>query len=161
MTQRNFRNVFFISLSQFGMAFSFNFVIVFIPFFIQKASPYPSHETLVWVGLIMGAPSFAAAFMSTFWGSLTSRFSPKTLFLRGLLSHAVLILLMGYVSSLPLLFAIRLVQGIFGGISTVGLILVTASSSHDWVSRDIGFFQNSMTLGQLIGPPVGAIAAST
>ena len=109
----------------------------------------------------MGAPSFVAAFMSTFWGSLTSRFSPKTLFLRGLLSHAVIILLMGYVSSLPLLFALRVVQGIFGGISTVGLILVTASSSHDWVSRDIGFFQNSMTFGQLIGPPVGAIAAST
>ena len=161
MTQRNFRNVFFISLSQFGMAFSFNFVMVFIPFFIQKASPYPSHETLVWVGLIMGAPSFVAASMSTFWGSLTSRFSPKTLFLRGLLSHAVLILLMGYVSSLPLLFGLRVVQGIFGGISTVGLILVTSSSSHDWVSRDIGFFQNSMTFGQLIGPPVGAIAAST
>ena len=108
----------------------------------------------------MGAPSIAAAFMSTFWGSLTSRFSPKTLFLRGLLSHAVLILLMGYVSSLPLFFALRFVQGIFGGISTVGLILVTASSSDDWLSRDIGFFQNSMTFGQLIGPPAGAMAAS-
>ena len=142
------------------MAFSFNFVMVFIPFLIQKVSPYPTQATLVWVGLIMGAPGFAAAFMSTFWGSLTSRFSPKNLFLRGLLSHAIIILWMGYVSSLPLLFALRVLQGIFGGISTIGLILVSASSSQDWLSRDISLFQNSLTLGQLIGPPVGAIAAS-
>ncbi|MFH1490451.1 MAG: MFS transporter [Pseudomonadota bacterium] len=160
MNQRNFQNIFFISLSQFGMSFSFNFVMVFIPFFIQKMSPYSHSETLVWLGLIMGAPSFAAAFMSTFWGSLASRYSPKTIFLRGLLSHAVLIFSMAYVSSLPLLFALRVIQGLFGGISTVGLILVSSSSSHDRVSRDIGFFQNAMTFGQLIGPPIGAVVAA-
>jgi len=89
MNQRNYRNVLFISLSQFGIAFSFNFVMVFLPFFIHDISPYSSQDTLIWVGFIMGAPSFAAALTSTFWGSLTSRLSPKVLFMRGLLSHAV------------------------------------------------------------------------
>ncbi len=160
MNQRNYRNVLFISLSQFGMAFSFNFVMVFLPFFIHDVSLYASQETLIWVGFIMGAPSFAAAIASTFWGSLATRFSPKALFMRGLLSHAVIILAMGFVSSLPVLLGLRVVQGILGGISTVGLIIVSSSSSREWASRDIGLFQNAMTLGQLIGPPVGAMAAT-
>jgi MFS transporter, DHA1 family, multidrug resistance protein len=160
MNQRSYRNVLFISLSQFGIAFSFNFVMVFLPFFIHGIGTSSPQETLIWVGLIMGAPSFAAALASTFWGSLASRVSPKALFIRGLFSHAVIILLMGFVSSLALLLALRIVQGIMGGISTVGMIIVSSSSTKEWVSRDIGLFQNSMTLGQLIGPPIGALAAT-
>ncbi|MCJ7596050.1 MAG: MFS transporter, partial [Desulfobacterales bacterium] len=161
MNQRNYRNVIFISLSQFGVVFCFNFVMVFVPFFIHDISPYSSQETLIWVGFIMGAPGFAATFSSTFWGSLATRVSPKALFMRGLLSHAVVILLMGFVSSLPVLLALRILQGILGGLSTVGLIIVSSSSSREWASRDIGLFQNAMTLGQLIGPPIGALAATT
>ena len=161
MNQRNYRNVLFISLSQFGIALSFNFVMVFLPFFIHDIGPSSSQETLIWVGLIMGAPSFVAAVVSTYWGSLTSRFSPKVLFLRGLLSHSIIILLMGFVSNLPVLLVLRIAQGVLGGISTVGLIIVSSSSSKEWASRDIGLFQNAMTLGQLIGPPLGAFAATT
>ena len=160
MNQRNYRNVLFISLSQFGIAFSFNFVMVFLPFFVHDISLYSSQETLIWVGFILGAPSFAAAMTSTFWGSLASRLSPKTLFIGGLFSHTVIILLMGFISSLPVLLALRIVQGILGGISTVGLIIVSGSSSREWVSRDIGLYQNSMTFGHLIGPPLGALAAT-
>jgi MFS transporter, DHA1 family, multidrug resistance protein len=160
MHQRNFRNVLFISLSQFGIAFSFNFIMVFLPFYIHEISPSSSQETLIWVGFIMGAPSFAAAVASTFWGSLTSRFSPKILFERGLLSHAVIIFMTGFVSSLPVLLVLRIIQGMLGGISTVGLVIVSSSSSREWASRDIGLFQNSMTLGQLIAPPIGALAAT-
>ena len=161
MNQRNYRNVLFISFSQFGIAFSFNFVLVFLPFFVHDISAYSSQDTLMWLGFIMGAPSFAAAFASTFWGSLSSRLSPKLLFMRGLLSHAIITLLMGFVSSIPVLLVLRIIQGIMGGISTLGLIIVSSSSSREWAARDIGLFQNSMTLGQLIGPPIGALAATT
>jgi len=160
MNKRNYRNVLFISASQFGIAFSFFFILVFFPFFIHDISPYSRQETLIWVGLIMGAPSFAAAIAATFWGSLASHFSPKTLFMNGLFSHAVLILLMGFVSSLPVLLALRIIQVMLGGISTVGLIIVTSSSSKEWVARDMGLFQNALTLGQLSGPPLGALAAT-
>lgn len=142
------------------MAFCFNFVMVFLPFLIHDITQYSPEETLIWLGVIMAAPSFVTSVLSTFWGSLTSRFSPKILFIRGLISHGIIMLLMGFAPSLPMLLALRIVQGIFGGVSTVGLVIVTSSSSKEWVSRDIGFFQNAMTLGQLIGPPLGALAAS-
>lgn len=159
MDPKNHLNLISISLSQLGMAFSFNFVMVFMPFFIFKISPYSSQETMIWIGFIMAAPSLVSAIASTFWGSLTSRFSPKMLYLRGLLSHAVLFLLMGFTSSLSILLILRILQGILGGISTVGLIIVSSSSSKEKISADIGFFQTSLTLGQLIGPPIGALTA--
>ena len=56
---------------------------------------------------------------------------------------------------------LRIVQGILGGISTVGLIIVSSSSSRQWAARDIGLYQNAMTLGQLVGPPAGALATTT
>jgi MFS family permease len=112
MNQRNYRNVLFISFSQFGIAFSFNFVLIFLPFFIYDISPYSSRDTLFWIGFIMGAPAFVAAFTSTYWGSLASRRSPKRLFMIGLLTHAVIILLMGFFSSLPVLLSLPIAQGI-------------------------------------------------
>jgi DHA1 family multidrug resistance protein-like MFS transporter len=160
MNKGNNRNLIFISLSQLGMAFSYNFVMVFLPFSIFKISPYSYQETLIWVGLIMAAPSIVAAVTSTFWGSLTSRFSPKSLYLRGLLSHAVLFLWMGFTTNLYVLLLLRLLQGVLGGTSTVGLIIVSSSSSKERISEDIGFFQTAFTLGQLIGPPIGALAAA-
>jgi MFS family permease len=142
------------------MAFSFNFVMVFIPFYIHRISPYSPQETLIWVGLIMGSASFVAAAFSTLWGSLASRFSPKALYMGGLVSHTILIFVMGFVSDLPWLLAIRVLQGVMGGISTVGLVIVSSSSSRQSATGDLGLFQNSMTMGQLLGPPVGAFSAS-
>jgi MFS transporter, DHA1 family, multidrug resistance protein len=161
MHQRSNRNVLFISVSQFGITFSFYFVMVFLPFYIHDISPYPAQETLIWLGFIMGAASLFAALASTYWGSLASRFSPKVLYMRGLLAHAIIMLLMGFFSNLAVLLVLRIVQGILGGISTLGLIIVSSSSSREWAARDIGLFQNAMTLGQLSGPPVGALAAAT
>jgi DHA1 family multidrug resistance protein-like MFS transporter len=160
MEQPNHRNLIFISLSQLGMAFSYNFVMVFMPFFIIEISPYSSQETLIWVGFIIAAPNLVAAIASIFWGSLTSRFSPKLLYLRGLFSHAVLFLSMGFTSDLYILLFLRILQGVLGGISTVGLIIVSSSSSKERISEDMGFFQTAFTLGQLTGPPIGALAAA-
>jgi MFS family permease len=154
------RNLFFISLSQLGISFSANFIIVILPFFVSRISPYSPQETLLWVGWIIGSSSIVMTFGSAFWGTLTSRFSPKALFMRGLFTHTILFLLMGFTSNLQILLILRILQGVFGGISTVGLIIISASSSKEKLSADIGFFQTFLTLGLLTGPPAGAFAAS-
>ncbi len=150
-----------VSFSQFGNAFSGNFVHIFLPFYILKISPYSVQYTLLWVGAIMGVTTLIAAFTSTFWGSLTHRFSPKMLFLRAILVNAITFLLLGFTTNLYLLFTLRLLQGFVTGASTIGLIIVSSTSPKDKVSVNIGFFQASLTLGQLVGPVFGSLAAST
>lgn len=142
------------------MASSVNFITVMLPFYVLKISPYSPRETLIWIGWIVGASGMVIIFASSFWGTLTSRFSPKLLYMRGLLSNLVLFLLMGFTSDLRVLLVLRILQGVFGGISTVGLLIISASSSQEKISSDIGFFQTFQTMGFLVGPPMGAFAAS-
>lgn len=157
--QAGHRNLIFISFSQFGAAFSFNFINVFFPFYIFHISPYPFQETLLWVGAILGSTGLVTAATSTFWGSLTHRFSPKGLYLRAIIAHSIMLLLMGFTTNLHLLLLLRILQGLIGGISTIGLIIVSSSSLKERISLDMGIYQSSMTLGQLVGPPLGSLGA--
>lgn len=158
--QASHRNLIFVSFSQFGAAFSFNFVNVFFPFYIFHISPYPFQETLLWVGAILGSTGIVTALTSTFWGSLTHHYRPKLLYLRAFLAHSILFCLMGFIHNLHLLLIFRILQGLMGGVSTIGFIIVSSSSSQERVSLDMGIFQSSMTLGMLAGPPLGSLAAA-
>jgi MFS family permease len=148
-----------LSVSQFALAFALNFMFVFLPFYVQAISPWDEAGTLRWTGLIVGAASAMAVFGSAIWGNLTDRFSPKALFIRGLLSHAILVAVMGFVTDLYLLLAIQFVRGFLGGISTIGLIIITAISREEELARRMGTYQSALTLGQILAPPQGAMAA--
>jgi MFS family permease len=65
----------------------------------------------LWIGMIMGLNSFVSAAVAPFWGSLTSKFSPKSLFQRAFLFNGIIFLLMGFSGSLPMLLGLRLIQG--------------------------------------------------
>jgi DHA1 family multidrug resistance protein-like MFS transporter len=154
------KGIYFIALSQFGIAFCFNCIMSFMPFYILKVSHYSMKATILWTGLIMGGTSLVAALAAPFWGSLTARIRPKLLFQSGMFCTGVIFFIMGFSDSLPLILALRLIQGAFGGISTIGLVLIAGSASKSRLARHIGHFQNSMTAGQLAGPPIGAYAVT-
>jgi len=154
------KGVFFVDISQFGIAFSFNFVMAFLPFYIIQVSPFGPKETMIWIGMIIGASSIAAAFAAPLWGKLTSRVSPKFLYEVGILSNGIICLLMGFAGNLYLLLGLRIVLGALGAISTVGLVLVSSLSTRENLHRDMSLYQNSMTAGQLISPPLGAYAVT-
>ena len=85
-----------VSTAQFSIAFALNFMFVFLPFYIRSVSPMDEAATLRWTGLILGAASATATFGSAFWRGLSDRYSPKALFERGLISHAILVVLMAF-----------------------------------------------------------------
>jgi len=154
------KGIYFIAISQFGISFSFNCIMSFMPFYILKVSGYDEKQTMLWIGMIMGATSMVAAFAAPFWGSLTTRIRPKLLFQAGIFCNGVIFFIMGFVESLPLLLSLRLIQGILGGVSTIGLVLITVSAPKDRLPKYMSLFQNSLTAGQLIGPPLGAYAVT-
>ena len=154
------RNLISVSFSQFGVAFSFNFIMVFLPFYVTSISGYSERETLLWIGAIMGSTGICLSITAPLWGSFAHKVRPKRLFLAGTVAHSIMFLLMGFTHNLHLLFLLRLLQGAFGGVSTIALIIISASSPEHERAKDLGLFQSSITLGQLIGPPLGSLAAS-
>jgi DHA1 family multidrug resistance protein-like MFS transporter len=158
--QSKSRDFVVVSTTQFFLAFALNFMLVFLPFYVHRISTVEEAATLRWIGLIVGAAPAMATFGSGFWGRLTDRFSPKGLFERGMLSHAILVTLMGFTTDLRLLFALRVIQGFLGGISTIGLIIVAVTSTEEELARRMGVYQSALTLGQIFAPPLGAMAAA-
>ncbi len=146
--------------SQFGLAFSVNYVVVFLPFYIDAVSPLSEAETLVWTGLVVGAAPAAASIASALWGMLTARFSPKLLLERGLLSHSLIVAAIAFTTNLPALVLLRLLQGVLGGISTISLIIISTVSRREALAGHIGLLNSAMTTGALLGPPVGAAIAA-
>lgn len=157
--QENRKNLIFMCVSQFAAGFSFTFVNVFLPFFILNVSPYPAQYTLFWVGMIIGSASLAAGIISPFWGSLCHRMNPKRIYVGSLLANSFSYLLMALTTDLHLLLILRILQGLLGGVSTIGFIMVSCTSRKERLSRDIGLFQSFMTLGYMIGPPLGSFGA--
>ncbi len=143
-------------LSQFGFAFSINIILSFMPFYILSISKYSHTRTMMWIGLIMGVNSFFMAAVAPFWGSMTSRFSSKILYERVFFISSFIVLAMGFTQSLPLLLALRIIQGTLGGSSTIGLFMTSRLSCRKDLAGNISLYQNSITAGQLLSPPVGA-----
>lgn len=82
------------------------------------------------------------------------------LYLRAIMVNSVALLLMGFTTNLYILLLLRIFQGVLTGTSTIGLIIVSSSSPKEKLSSDLGFFQSSLTLGQLVGPLLGSLAAA-
>jgi len=146
-------------LTQFVTTFTWTYVYVFLPFYIQKVSPYGREATLLWTGLILGVPGVASTIFAPIWGAMASRFSPKHLYETGMLLQGLFIALMGLTTSLPLLFILRLLVGCIGGLSTLALIIISSTSSTKTLTKNVGLFQSVMTTGQITGPFAGAISA--
>ena len=100
-----------------------------------KSAPTSLTETMIWIGMIMGLNSFVAAATAPFWGSLTAKFRPKALFQWPFLSNGIVFLLMGFTDSLPLLLALRLIQGALGGASTIGFFMISQLSPQRSIGR--------------------------
>lgn len=152
--------IFFISVSQFGMAFSFNCIMAFMPFYILRISPFGTKETMIWIGLIMGAAPVFAALTATLWGQISTRLRPKLLFEITILGNGIIMLLMGFMDNLYIILLLRVIQGCMGGVSTIGLILISSVSPRDRLHKDMSFFQMAINIGQLLGPPAGAYIAT-
>jgi MFS transporter, DHA1 family, multidrug resistance protein len=154
------RNVLLVSLSQGLVAFSLHFVSIFVPFYVFKISPYGTKETLMWIGIILGTSGICTALTSPIWGSLSHRFSAKALYLRSMAAHSIIFFCIAFTTNIHLIFLLKALQGIFGGASTIGLILVSSSSTKEKIPANLGMFQSWLTMGQLLGPPLGTFAAA-
>lgn len=154
------KGLFFISVSQFGIAFSFNCTMAFMPFYILRISPFGTKETMIWIGLIMGAAPVFAALTATLWGQIAARWRPKLLFEIAIFFNGVILLLMGFTDSLYVILILRISQGCMGGVSTIGLILIASLSPQERLHKDMSRFQMAIQIGQLIGPPAGAFIAT-
>lgn len=141
-------------------SFAWSFVFVSLPFYIEKVSTLDPASTLHWTGWVLGITSLVTVATGPFWGHYADRVELKSLYMLVQTLQGVAFFGMALARTLPELFVARLVLGLMGASSTVAFMMAGRESDPAAVRRDVAAIQSAMTIGQVTGPLVGAIAAA-
>jgi len=140
--------------------FAWSFVYVSLPFHILEMSPLDPAATLAWTGWILGIANLATVVVAPFWGRFAERGDTKRLYVATQGLQGVAFFGMALARTLPELFVSRLVLGVIGASSTFAFVNAGRSADAAEIRRQVAAVQSGMTIGQIIGPLVGAIAAA-
>jgi DHA1 family multidrug resistance protein-like MFS transporter len=141
-------------------SFAWSFVFVSLPFHIQRVSTLEPTATLRWTGWIIGITSLVTVLTAPVWGRYAARGNPKACYVAVEALQGLGFFVMALARTLPELFFARLILGAMGAASTLAFIMVGRGVESGEVRRRIATLQSSMTIGQIIGPLFGAIAAA-
>src|SRR5215831_10050449 len=144
--------------SMFLGSFSWSFVYVSLPFYIHDMSPYDAATTLRWTGWILGISPLITVVTAPISGRLAHGRDPKHGFVAVQGLQGLGFLFMALARTLPQMLFARALLGLMGAVSTFAFIMVGRAKGD--VRREIAALQSSMTLGQVLGPPVGAVFAA-
>ena len=141
-------------------SFSWSFVYVSLPFHIQKISTLDEVSTLRWTGWILGISPLATVVTAPWLGRIGGRRNPKTAFEIIQYLQGAAFFAMAMARTLPEIFVSRLLVGLMGAASTFAFISAGRSDDPGEVRRQVATMQSAMTVGGVIGPLCGAIAAA-
>jgi MFS family permease len=147
-------------LAMFFGTFSWSFVYISLPFHIQRISTWDEVSTLAWTGWILGIPNLVTVATAPFWGGLAERGNPKRLYVIAQTLQGVAFVGMALARTLPELLAVRILLGFIGASSTFAFVSAGRNADPGEVRRQVVAVQSAMTVGQVIGPLVGALAAA-
>jgi DHA1 family multidrug resistance protein-like MFS transporter len=147
-------------LAMFFGTFAWSFVYVSLPFHIQRISTWDATSTLRWTGWILGISPLATVVTAPLWGRMAGRGNPKAYYVLVQFLQGAAFFAMAAARTLPELFVSRLVLGVMGAASTFAFISAGRTDDPGDVRRQVAAMQSAMTVGAVIGPLCGAIAAA-
>jgi DHA1 family multidrug resistance protein-like MFS transporter len=131
----------------------------FLPFFIRQLGVTDLGEIALWTGAILGITPALTALMSPFWGRLADRYGRKIMVARSLLSCAVVMASMAFVSRPWHVFGLRAALGFLTGYGGLALSMAAESAPRDRMASAIGTVQTAQRLGPAVGPVIGGVLA--
>lgn len=140
--------------------FAWSFVYVSLPFHIQRISTWDATSTLRWTGWILGISPLTTVVTAPLWGRMAGRGNPKAYYVLVQFLQGAAFFAMAAARTLPELFVSRLVLGVMGAASTFAFISAGRTDDPGDVRRQVAAMQSAMTVGAVIGPLCGAIAAA-
>ena len=154
------RGEYVLPTAMFFGSFAWSFVFVSLPFHIQRLSPLDETATLRWTGWILGISPLVTVATAPFWGHFAGRGDPKAYYVVVEMLQGISFFGMAIARTLPELFLARLVLGAMGASSTFSFIIAGRMGEPAAIRRQVAALQSGTTVGQVVGPLAGAIAAA-
>ena len=131
----------------------------FLPLFIRQLGVSDVGEIALWTGAILAVTPALTALLSPFWGRLADRYGRKIMVVRSLVSCAVVMGLMAFVTRPWHVFALRAALGLLTGYGSLTLSMAAESAPRDRLAASIGTVQTAQRLGPAVGPIIGGVLA--
>jgi multidrug resistance protein len=112
------------------------------------------------VGPLISSFAVAQLVSSPLWGKLSDRYGRRPAMIIGLSASAIAYAIFGYATSLWMLFASRVVQGLGGGTTGVAQAYVADTMAPAERAKALGWISAATSAGVMIGPVIGSVARS-
>lgn len=132
----------------------FAIVLPLLPFYALHLDASP--KTIGW---IIASFSIAQLLSAPIWGRVSDRYGRRPALLIGLTASAFAYVVFGLAQSVELLFLSRFVQGAGGGTTGVAQAYVADTIPPAGRARALGWLSAATSLGVMIGPVIGSLAA--
>lgn len=149
------RNFAVVWLANFVTAVGMMGFIPLLPLYLRELGVAGEASERLWSGVMAAGAPLMAAFMSPLWGSLGDRLGRKAMLLRANLAIFLFVGAMGLASSVWMLLALRLLQGMFSGFLAPAMTLVSVSTPVERQARTLAWLQTGVLCGSAVGPLVG------
>ncbi len=130
----------------------FSILIPFLPFFSQEYGA-PAWQ----IGLLLSTNALFGFFSGPMWGSLSDRYGRKPMLLISQAGTLAGFLMLAFSNSLAMLFASRIVDGIFGGNFPIAKAVIGDAVPPKERSRHMSNIGVAHVLASLIGPGLGGM----
>jgi DHA1 family multidrug resistance protein-like MFS transporter len=131
----------------------------FLPLYIETLGVGSEEKAAFWAGVMMFSQAIMVALFSPVWGSVADRYGTKLMAIRALFGAAIVYFLTSLVTSVYQLIPLFLVAGLFSGINTAIITLVSGMVPRKHLGSAIGTVQTGVFTGVAIGPLVGGVLA--
>jgi len=131
----------------------------FLPLYVRELGVTESGKVAMVSGLLFAAPFFAATVATPVWGFLGDRHGRKLMVVRASFGLAAATLLMGFATTIPQLFFLRLAQGAVSGFIAAALALMASSAPRERMGYALGTLQTAIPTGTIVGPLIGGTLA--
>ncbi len=155
------RTLYTIWFTEFIAVLGFNFVLPFIPYYIQELGVTDRQQVALWAGLATSLMSLGFAIMAPIWGMLADRYGRKQMVMRATFAGAILMVLMAFVTNVQQLVLLRILHGVFTGTIAAATTLVVSVVPKEYSGVAFGSLQTAVYLGTSLGPLLGGIAADS
>jgi DHA1 family multidrug resistance protein-like MFS transporter len=153
------RTLLVMAIAQTFSILGFSFVIPFLPLYVQDLGIHGVARVTLWAAFLSGCTAVGMGIASPIWGVLADRYGRKVMVMRAAFSAALLIGLMGLVTAVWQLLALRLLQGVFTGTVSASQALVSSQTPRKRLGFALGVMQTAVFVGNSVGPLVGGLVA--
>lgn len=153
------QNLHILWFGNFMAGIGFSMITPFMSLYIDTLGKFNNVQLNLWSGLTFSSTFLVTALISPMWGRLADRKGRKLMLIRASLGMSIVIALMGLVTQVYQLVALRLLQGVFSGYISNANALIATETPRAHSGQALGTLTTGNVTGTLLGPLLGGVVA--